>query len=190
MRLMRLLRTHGFLAALIAMAACQPKEQPQEGQPSEPGAAAQTDEWTVSAHGYGPIRAGMTLAEAAQAGGRPFGEPQMGSEECDYFLFADDTPRGSAHFMVINGQIARVDVNDSTIRTAEGARMGDSEQRIQEIYPGRVTVQPHKYSDGHYLVVTSPADSGFSIIFETDGQKVTTYRAGRMPEVEYVEGCS
>lgn len=136
----------------------------------------------------------MTLAEAAAAGGRQFGEPQMGSEECDYFLFAGDSVSGSAHFMVINGQIARVDINDSTISTAEGARVGDTEERIMQLYPGRVTVQPHKYSEGHYLVVTSvaPGDSGFHIIFETEevGKKVTTYRAGRMPEVEYIEGCS
>jgi hypothetical protein len=134
----------------------------------------------------------MTLAEAAAAGGRAFGDPQMGSEECDYFLFADDTVRGSAHFMVVNGQIARVDLNDSSIATAEGARMGDSEQRIMQLYPGRVTVQPHKYTDGHYLVIRSsdPADTVHHIIFETDGNVVTAFRAGRMPEVKYVEGCS
>jgi hypothetical protein len=181
-----------LLVATAIFSACQSNKQPRNEQPRQDPPAASTDAWTVSIHGYGPIRAGMTLSEAAAAGGRRFGEPQMGSEECDYFLFADDSVRGSAHFMVVNGQIARVDVNDSTISTAEGARVGDTEQRITELYPGRVTVQPHKYSDGHYLVVApaSPADSGRNIIFETDGQKVTTYRAGRMPEVEYVEGCS
>jgi hypothetical protein len=180
------------LAALIVSAACQPKDQPPADQPGDAPVTAENQGWTVNLHGYGPIRAGMTLAEAAQAGGRQFGEPQMGSQECDYFLFADDTIRGRAHFMVVNGQIARVDVNDSSISTAEGARMGDSEQRIMELYSGRVTVQPHKYTDGHYLVVAPGAavDSGFNLIFETDGQKVTTYRAGRMPEVEYIEGCS
>ena len=180
------------LLAAISFTACQSREQPPAEQPGQNSPAPSTDAWTVSSQGYGPIRAGMTLSEAAAAGGRPFGEPQMGSEECDYFLFADDSVSGSAHFMVVNGQIARVDINDSTISTAEGARVGDSEQRIMELYRGRVTVQPHKYSDGHYLVVApaASADSGRNIIFETDGHKVTTYRAGRMPEVEFVEGCS
>ena len=181
-----------LLLATAIITACQSNEQPRTEQPIQDPPAPPADAWTVSIHGYGPIRAGMTLSEAAAAGGRQFGEPQMGSEECDYFLFADDTVRGSAHFMVVSGQIARVDVNDSTIRTAEGARVGDTEERIMQLYPGRVTVQPHKYSDGHYLVVApaAPADSGRNIIFETDGRVVTTYRAGRMPEVEYVEGCS
>ena len=179
------------LVLLLALA-CQPKDQPGPDTARDSTPEPQSTEWTVSPAGYGPVHSGMTLAQATQVGGRAFGEPQMGSEECDYFLFAGDSVQGSAHFMVVNGQIARVDVNDSTISTVEGARIGDTEQRIMELYPNRVTVQPHKYSDGHYLVITpsSPADSGFRIIFETDSQRVTTYRAGRMPEVEYIEGCS
>jgi hypothetical protein len=27
-------------------------------------------------------------------------------------------------------------------------------------------------------------------VFETDGQRVTNYRVGRKPEVQWVEGCS
>ena len=177
---------------LLVTLSCQPRDHAAAGSARDSAPAAQATEWTVSPAGYGPVQVGMTLAEAARAAGRTFGEPQMGAEECDYFLFADDSVRGSAHFMVVNGQIARVDVNDSTISTAEGARIGDTEQRIMALYPNRVTVQPHKYTDGHYLVVApaTPADSGRTIIFETDGQTVTTYRAGRMPEVEFVEGCS
>lgn len=60
------------------------------------------------------------------------------------------------------------------------------------LYPGQVTVQPHAYTDGHYLVVTPPAaaDSSFRIVFKTDGQKVLRYTSGLVPAVEYVEGCS
>jgi hypothetical protein len=29
----------------------------------------------------------------------------------------------------------------------------------------------------------------FRIVFETDGQRVTRFRAGRLPAVQYVEGC-
>jgi hypothetical protein len=76
------------------------------------------------------------------------------------------------------------------LATAEGARVGDSEARIKEIYGDRVTVQPHKYlPNGHYLVVAAAGDAANRIVFETDGKVVTTYRAGRRPEVENVEGC-
>jgi pyruvate/2-oxoglutarate dehydrogenase complex dihydrolipoamide dehydrogenase (E3) component len=76
------------------------------------------------------------------------------------------------------------------VLTEQGAGVGDSEQRISELY-GRVTVQFHKYRpEGRNLIVTDPADSMLRIIFETDSGRVVRYRAGRRPPVDYVEGCS
>jgi hypothetical protein len=147
--------------------------------------------WQVSIRGYGPIEAGMTMAQAAEVGKRPLTAINPGSEECDYVRFEGDSSRG-IQFMVVQGRIARVDVHDTTISTSHGIRIGDSEAAVQEKYAERVTVSPHKYVDGHYLVVApaTPADSGHEIVFETEGARVTTYRSGRVPEVEYVEGCS
>ena len=144
----------------------------------------------VDAMGFGPIRIGMTPADAGRSLGAELKllGPEM--EPCHYVQASE---RPGIVFMVIDGHIARVDVRpDSPIRTAEGAAVGDSEQRIHALYPGRVEVQPHKYVDGHYLIVRpeAPADSMYRIIFDTDGKKVTGYKAGRMPEVRWVEGCS
>ncbi|MFL5569051.1 MAG: hypothetical protein ACJ772_00590, partial [Gemmatimonadaceae bacterium] len=62
--------------------------------------------------------------------------------------------------------------------------------RIKSLYAGRLTTTPHKYTPGaHYLTVTSPSDPNARIVFETDGSKVTEYRSGRTPAVEYVERC-
>lgn len=60
------------------------------------------------------------------------------------------------------------------------------------LYPGRVAVRPHKYTDGHYLEVrpTGPDAPTHLIIFETDGSVVERFRGGRRPQVEYVEGCA
>jgi hypothetical protein len=80
-------------------------------------------------------------------------------------------------------------VRSGTIPTAAGARIGDTEARIKSLYEGRVTTTPHKYvKGGHYLTVT-PADTSYRIVFETNGKKVTSFRSGRVPEVEQVEGC-
>jgi len=89
-------------------------------------------------------------------------------------------------------RIGRVDVDSGAVATSTGARIGDSEDRIKSLYPNRVTVSPHEYTDGHYLTVESgsEADSLYRIIFETDGKRVLNYRAGTRPSVEYVEGCS
>lgn len=50
-------------------------------------------------------------------------------------------------------------------------------------------VSPHKYVDGHYIEIEIKGGK-FSIIFETDGKRVTSFRTGRSPEVRYIEGCS
>jgi hypothetical protein len=85
-----------------------------------------------------------------------------------------------------------VEVDSGGVATAEGARIGDTEARVQELYPGRVTVSPHKYTDGRYLIVRPAAasDTTHLLVFETDGRVVQRFRAGQKPQVEYVEGCS
>ena len=35
----------------------------------------------------------------------------------------------------------------------------------------------------------SAVDSAYRTIFETNAIRVTTFRAGRLPEVDYIEGC-
>ena len=94
--------------------------------------------------------------------------------------------------MIVDDTVARVEVTSGDVKTAEGAGIGDAESDVVTLYQGRVEVQPHKYTgpQGHYVVVTPPGDSLHRIIFETDGQKVLRYRAGRVPAVQYVEGCA
>ena len=144
--------------------------------------------WVVAPTGIGALRAGMSLPEARAVLGR---------------LPEPDTPEGCAHVwvpgppgrvlaMVVDGRIVRFEIADSATATDRGVRVGDSEQRVESVYRGRIRREPHKYIDGHYLVVTpeDPADSAFRLIFETDGERVTEYRAGLLPAVAWVEGCS
>lgn len=141
---------------------------------------------TISASGFGPVKTGMTQRHVGRALGLSTfsldGDPPSG---CRY-IKARRGFRGIS-FMMFEGQMARVDTTSRSYRTAEGARVGDTEARIKQLYRGRVTVEPHKYIDGHYLIVGTKKSA---IIFETDGKKVLMIRAGRYPEVEWVEGCS
>ncbi|HUQ47590.1 MAG TPA: hypothetical protein VM053_05020 [Gemmatimonadaceae bacterium] len=140
----------------------------------------------VTPAGIGSVRAGMSVDEANVILNNKLIIPAR-LEECDYVR--PNFPKGLA-FMVEKGEISRVEVRPgSDIATVAGAKIGDSEDRIKSLYPG-VAVKPHKYTDGHYLVVT-PANGGNNrIVFETDGKKVLRYYSGRLPAVEYVEGCS
>jgi hypothetical protein len=141
---------------------------------------------TVTEYGIGPIRAGMTVAQANAAIGGGFAAPKGGTSGCTYAVLTK-APRG-LWVMLQDGRVARVEVRNGSIATSTGARIGDSEARIKQLYPG-VAVTPHKYvAGGHYLTVPG-SDPANRIVFETDGSKVTTFRSGRTPEVENVEGC-
>jgi len=143
--------------------------------------------WLVSARGIGPVAAGMRFATAAPLLGVP-ASVDTGSDACAYVRPAQG-PAGVS-LMVHGGEVARVQVDSGDVRTTEGARIGDSEARIDSLYHGRVTSSPHKYTSGHYLTVKPVgAEVPYRLVFETDGARVTRYRAGRLPEVEWVEGC-
>jgi len=149
-----------------------------------------SEQWEVSIRGYGPIESGMTLAEAEKAASRSFERSDSLESGCHMVRLAGDSGKGPL-FMVIDGRVARVDVTEPGIRTSHKVSVGDDEAKIAKVYPERITVSPHKYTAGHYMTVgpRTEADSGFELVFETESLRVTRYRAGRLPEVEYVEGC-
>ena len=140
----------------------------------------------VTFSGAGQLRVGMTAAEAR----RVLGVPATKSASPNDCTYLDTKGRSRVYVMLVRDTVARLDVRDSTMVTDAGARIGDTESRVMELYRGRVKTEPHKYVDGHYLIVASPADSMRRLVFETDGKRVTSYRVGRMPEVMWVEGCS
>jgi hypothetical protein len=189
---------------LAALAACMPSDEgapeaapgsttpapdPQEApRPAAGAPAAGGDGWTVGARGAGPAQVGTPLGAAAAAlGVTPDTAAARGG--CGYLRPA---AKPGVMVMVNEGQVARVDVDSAGILTAEGAGVGDAAARVRELYAGHVTETPHKYTDGRYLTITPQAasDSAYRLVFETDGAKVTRFRAGRLPEVEWVEGCS
>ena len=143
--------------------------------------------WRVSALGIGPVVAGMSFADAAPLLGL---SPSAAPGGTCAFVRPARGPAGVS-LMVRGGEIARVQVDSGDVRTTADAGIGDGEARIDSLYRGQLQVGPHKYTGGHYMVVkpTGARDSRFRIVFETDGERVTRYRAGRLPEVEWVEGC-
>ncbi len=180
-----------MVCGCLALAACGGSEPAPTGK-DEPivavtpgarsGSAPQDTGWTVTARGIGRVRVGMTTAEAL--GVEVSGGPQA-KETCEY-VQAGRLPAGVG-VMANGGRVARIDVDSGRVATAEGARIGDTDAHIRELYEGRVKEQPNKYTPGHSLVVTP--DAGHRIIFETNGKVVTRFRAGRLPEVEWVERC-
>jgi hypothetical protein len=145
--------------------------------------------WAVSLTAWGPVRFGTPAAEARRVLHVPADSTASTAESCERIAGGDST---GASLMVVNDTVVRVDVDSLPTATAWGDRVGDREADVLARHAGHVSVSPHKYTGptGHYLTVTAPDDTLHALVFETDGERVTTYRAGRRPEVEWVEGCS
>lgn len=194
-----------LVATLVSACRDKPPQTPATGAPGEaaptraqPGAPATAGpgrapgiwaSWTLADTGLGPIIIGMTPEQANAAVGGALELPQgITPLGCDYAF-----PRAEADlgFMIEQGQIVRVDVRRPDIRTALGAGVGDTEARLEALYDGRLQVSPQQHARGHYLAVL-PADTiahPHRIIFETEQGMVTAIRAGRLPQVQYLEGC-
>jgi hypothetical protein len=118
--------------------------------------------------------------------------PPAGADSLRCRMVTWEAAPPGVRLMLENNMLVRIDVDSGPVTTRDGAKVGDPESRILELYSGRVDVAPHKYSDGwHYLTVrpVAPADSFFRFVFETDGKVVRSFRAGQRPQVEYVERC-
>ena len=179
------------LLAVVATACNKEQDQAVKGRTGPNGAARDTvSDLALNEDGLGQIQIGMTLAEAVNMGllnERPDMKPA-----CDYVFPAVGAgiPFG-VNVMVVQGKVARIDVDTGTVTTEDGAKIGDTEDRIKSIYGDDLKVTPDKYIPGGHnlMVMDDSASAGKALVFVTDGQRVTMFRAGRVPEVGWVEGC-
>ena len=159
--------------------------------PSTAWAGKLTPRSRVSTAGLGPVKIGMTKARAERAGGVRLVRmgPALGA--CSYVRPRDRSIRAS--FMMIRGRVARVDVGRRGIRTVSGFRVGDRGRAVRKRFAGQLRVTRHEYDPkGRYLEVVprDRSERDRRVVFETDGRRVTSIRAGRLPEARYVEGCA
>ncbi|WP_460830869.1 lectin [Lysobacter humi (ex Lee et al. 2017)] len=201
---------------LLALAACTKSPEPDaaatpvpaapttsapEASPAPATAAPQAPVATPPAtgpnalarvDGYGDLRFGMDAAEARAAWGGELIGDEPGPENCAYLRpkWADGT--GRFGLMFEGGKFVRYDVGTDREAAPGGGKVGMTRAQIEALYPGRVAVEPHKYVEGAVeLRIADPAAKGRAILFETDAQgRVTHWRAGVEPQVDYVEGCA
>lgn len=166
---------------------------------------ALTEQSKLRMDGIGPIKMGMTLAEASAAVGRPVeidkgylfddGEPNLCA-----FAYPPLAPGSTLKvgFMVGRDSDAdewrlfRTDIEkDLPTSTEAGIKVGSTEAAVKAAYPS-VTVEDHPYTgpEGHYMIVDPDGSGGMLLIFETDGTKVDDFRSGEEGSVQAIEGCS
>ncbi len=152
--------------------------------------------------GIGPVKIGMTVAEATQAVGREVAvdpDSLFDAESTCGFAGVSGGPEDLL-FMVLRDdpkaewKIYRVDVYQASgIATGGGIRIGATEDEVKQVYGDELKVEPHEYTGpvGHYLVLDVDGEgTGFMLLFETDGTKVTQFRSGNDEAVRAPEGCA
>ena len=143
---------------------------------------------SVSTVGIDRIMFGMAIYDAQVAAGSRF-TPVTTIGHC-YLVTPDDGQAGLT-FWVVAGTVERVDVDTRTITTRSGAGIGDTEDRIREMFGERIHTTPLPDGSGNLLayIPKDVADATYRVMFLTNGVQVTRLWAGRLPWAEELGGC-
>jgi hypothetical protein len=180
------------MLVVAVVSACNKGDEKAVKGPNAPNAAGHdsVSDIALSEDGLGQIQIGMTLDDAVNMG--LLNENPNMNPRCDFVYPAVGSGIPDVGVMVVRGKIARIDVDTGSVTTEDGVKIGDTEDKVKSVYGSDLTIEPHKYiTGGHYMTVMGDsASAGKALVFETDGAHVSNFRAGRMPEVKWVEGCS
>lgn len=157
--------------------------------------------------GVGPIEAGMTVAEAAEASGlslTPDGFEDFGGH-CYYvdlegqpdLAIRVHSPGDQPVTDPNDGVISAITIYDqdpagpSARTTVAGIGLGATEAEVRAAHPD-VDEQPHQYvPEGAYLYVHPPDAPGFGIRYVLDESRtVTSIDVGDEGGIQAVEGCA
>lgn len=142
--------------------------------------------------GYGDMKLGSTVDEARTAwGGELNGAPMEGTT-CHYVWPKWITRPADFAFMMEEGKFVRYDVGTDKETAPGGGKVGMGIEELQKLYGGALKASPHKYTQGgQYLAMDAGDVAPTRLVFEADASgKVTSWRVGLSPQVDYVEGCS
>jgi hypothetical protein len=208
-------RILGLVLSALMLAACSPAPEPDTAQialtpppeaaPSPPASTpppapepaygpAQNVATVIHLEGFGPARFGDDEESVRIAWGRPLAaQPKPEGSTC-YFLFPDPPPPGAYGivFMIEDGAFSRFDVNTPEFVAPGDLAVGMTADAVMAAFPGQIEERPHKYVPGERYLIYTPADGTDSrMVFEVDtAGLITQWRIGRLPQVEYVEGCN
>jgi len=197
-----------FAAGLLAVAACSPSgaatAPKSAAAPSAANTATQTAAPapaapapavaapTLTPAGFGPLRIGMTDAEARAAVGAANIEADTGtemSETCTEIKLKGDYP--GVYLMINDGKLSRVTLAEgSKFTTDKGIGLGAKPADVMAAYPAAVST-PHEYEDppAVYLTAwTKPEKEGTRFEVNHEGVVGSIYAGDET--IQYVEGCA
>lgn len=159
------------------------------GSTTSLGTPTLKDSSTISTVGLDKVQFGMTLADAEKAAGSKL---VTDAPKSNCYAVKPEQGAAGVTFLISDGRVESVTIEAPPIATKSGAKVGSTEAQIKELYPGQIETQPRLDGQpGNQLVFTpkDAADAKFRLVFFTDGTTVSSYRAGRVPQVLAATGC-
>jgi hypothetical protein len=147
--------------------------------------------WVLTSHGLGPLRIGMTKAQAWKALGHvvALNHDASGSEACEE---GEWLGQAGVQLRFESGALSVIDVSGgSRIATDKGLRVGDTEAKVLTAYGPALEIEPAVYDDppAHYLTAWDPA-SGRGIRYTTDHHGAITEIGAGDDSIRSIEGCA
>ena len=159
---------------------------------AEPTAVAEPTS-LASFTGYGDMKLGSTVEEAktAWAGELQESIPADGST-CHYLMPKWASKSSEFGFMMEDGKFVRYDVGTDKEAAPGGGKVGMVVEQLMLQYGASLQSAPDKYVEGgKVFTIAAPEGSPAKLVFQADGVgRVTAWRVGLPPQVDYVEGCS
>jgi hypothetical protein len=145
-----------------------------------------TSKSLINFDSIGEIKIAMTVQRAEEVSGLqllPITSSGLINEGCYYVEPQVNAQLERVRFMVIIDAIATIEVSRNyTLATVNGAQVGQSIDQVKAIYSKNLVTKDN-------TLIYTPPKKKFRIVFETDRDQITGYRAGRLPEVDYANGC-
>lgn len=159
-----------------------------------PCAMAQDYPHVLSVDGIGSIKFGMNNEQVERILHEKTPYNQFANHGCSQFTTPALEPTGIS-FMIEQKRLTRINVEyygtdprPLTIKTDAGVGLGSTEEDVRKAYPNAVVKDNPADPTWHTIVAETP-DHSRGLIFETDGKKVKSMRAGENPAIAYANGC-
>ncbi|BAB78309.1 hypothetical protein DSM107007_52470 [Nostoc sp. PCC 7120 = FACHB-418] len=145
-----------------------------------------TSKSLINFDSIGEIKIGMTVQRAEEVSRLqllPITSSGLINKGCYYLEPQTGSGLERVWFMVIKDAIATIEVSRNySLHTANGAQVGQSIDEVKAIYAKNLVTKDN-------TLVYTPAKKKFRIVFETERGHIIGYRVGRLPEVDYANGC-
>lgn len=151
-----------------------------------------TYNWKLTPAGWGPVRIGMTRAQAEKALAVPLEGEGFDNYGSCVELYSSNQKLAGLYFMFQDGKLSRISANgSSTVKTPRGIAVGATDEEVRTAYGAKLQAEPHHYEGEPAEYLTYWLKPGIrGVRFETDIQrKVETIHAGN-DSIQLIEGCA